>query len=93
MAKPSSEISKTEFKDNYNVVKILTDKIEIMEQLKTFNSKNQAVAFGIKKKAKVTLEDVLAEMCTGFKQINKEIQNIKSRLDKHDQMFKEHGWI
>lgn len=49
MATPWQEITKTDFKENYNVVKILTDKIEIMKQLQSFNSKNHAVAFAVRK--------------------------------------------
>ncbi|MCQ2956954.1 MAG: hypothetical protein MJ233_03845 [Mycoplasmoidaceae bacterium] len=51
MAKPYFEINKTQFKEQYNLVAILIDKIEIMKQLQTFNPKNQAVAFATKKKS------------------------------------------
>ena len=55
-----------------------------MEQLKTFNSKNQAVAFGIKKKAKVTLEDVISRLDkidTRLENVESRLDNIESRLD------------
>ncbi|MCQ2748088.1 MAG: hypothetical protein MJ223_02395 [Mycoplasmoidaceae bacterium] len=71
MALPSTSISKTEFRKNYNVVKILTDKIEIMKQLETFNPTNQAVAFAIKKQHGVTLGDVIVAL-----------ENVVKRLDK-----------
>ncbi|MBQ0045261.1 MAG: hypothetical protein KBS35_00010 [Mycoplasma sp.] len=70
------EITKTQFRDEYNVVKVLTDKTKIMKQLETFNSKNQAVAFGVRKQHKVTLEDVILEMRNGFKLINSRIDNL-----------------
>ena len=70
MAKPYKEINKTEFRDNYNIGKILIDKQDIMEQLKTFNPNSQAVAFGYRKKPRVTLEDIMIE-----------IKDIKIRLD------------
>lgn len=89
MAKPYIEITKTEFNKNYNVVKVLTDKIEIMKQLETFNSNNQAVAFGIKKKPKVTLEDVILRL----DKIENRLDTIEDKLDKHEQLFKNHGWI
>ncbi|MCQ2748282.1 MAG: hypothetical protein MJ223_03570 [Mycoplasmoidaceae bacterium] len=71
MASPSKSISKTEFRENYNVVTILTDKIEIMKQLETFNPANQAVAFAIKKQHGVTLGDVIVAL-----------ENVVNRLDK-----------
>lgn len=50
MAKPSQEISKTEFRANYNVVKILTSLTQAMEYIKTLkDNNNQAIAFGVRK--------------------------------------------
>ncbi|MCQ3914438.1 MAG: hypothetical protein MJ201_01285 [Mycoplasmoidaceae bacterium] len=77
MAKPLQEISKTEFSKNYNVVKVLTDKLEIMEQLKTFKSNNQAVAFGVKKKHSLSIDEK-------FDLIMSEIKKINNRLDRNN---------
>ncbi|XQP55206.1 MAG: hypothetical protein ACOQNV_00340 [Mycoplasmoidaceae bacterium] len=77
MAKPYTKITKTEFKDNYNVVKILTDKLEIMQQLKNFDSNKQAVAFGIKKKRSLSIDEK-------FDLIMSEIKKIKNRLDRNN---------
>lgn len=41
-----------------------------MKQLEAFNPNNQAVAFGVKKPPKVTLNDIMQE-----------IKDIKTRLD------------
>ena len=49
MAKPSQEITKTEFRTNYNIVKVCTTLTDIMQQLKSFKGNNQAVAFGVRK--------------------------------------------
>lgn len=79
MAKPYIEISKTEFNKNYNVVKVLVNKQEIMDFVKTQykESNNQAVAFGIKKKPKVTLEDVMNEI----KSVKADVKSINDRID------------
>ncbi|MBQ0045266.1 MAG: hypothetical protein KBS35_00035 [Mycoplasma sp.] len=82
-------MNKSDFNKNYNVTKILTDKIEIMKQLETFNSKNQAVAFGIRKKTRVTLEDIMRKV----DKLTIAINDIYTRLDKYDEMFRQHGWI
>lgn len=72
MAKPLQEISKTDFSKNYNVVKVLTTKTDIMNFVKTQykDSKDNAMAFAVRKTHRVTLEDIMFE-----------IKGIKTRLD------------
>lgn len=49
------EINKSDFKNLYNITKVLTNKEEIMEALKTYKSNgSQAVAFGTRKKPRDT---------------------------------------
>lgn len=82
MTKSYPEITNTTFKNEYNIVKILTSVSDIMNYIKTQykESKDSAVAFGYRKKLKITLEDVIIEMRNGFKQINTRIDNIETRL-------------
>ncbi|XQP55883.1 MAG: hypothetical protein ACOQNY_00590 [Mycoplasmoidaceae bacterium] len=96
MAMPSNEISKTDFRNDYNIVRISNDIREIMKCLETFNAKNQVVVFAKRKQHKVTLEDIMSEI----KGIKKDISDIKIRLlnveeklDRHEQLFKDHSWI
>ncbi len=93
MASPSQEITKTEFKENYNVVKILTDKIEIMKQLQSFNSRNQAVAFGVRKQHTLSIDERVSRLEEKFLKIDEKLDLIMDRLDKYDEMFKQHGWM
>ncbi len=97
MASPSQEITKTEFKENYNVVKVLTDKIEIMKQLQSFNPKKQAVAFGVRKqpgeKTPNWFKEYAKSIDEKFDLIMERLDKIENRLDKHDEMFKQHGWM
>ncbi|XQP55124.1 MAG: hypothetical protein ACOQNV_03250 [Mycoplasmoidaceae bacterium] len=85
MAKPLQEISKTDFSKNYNVVKVLTDKLKIMKQLKTFNSNNQAIAFGVKKEPKDTapiwFKQYQEKINTTLEDIKTRLTNIETRLD------------
>lgn len=85
MAKPYTKITKTEFKPNYNVVKVLTDRVKIMEQLKTFKSNNQAVAFGFKKQTKDMAPswfiDYAEKTNQSLQDLKHGIQKINDRLD------------
>ena len=78
MAQPYGEITGTNFKNEYNIVKILTRSSDIMNFVKTQykESKDSAVAFGYRKKPKVTLEDIMIEMRNGFMEINQRIDNL-----------------
>lgn len=62
MAKPLTNITKTFFINNYNIVEVLNDVPTIMQKLQTLNSNNQVVAFAVKKKHKATLEDVIERL-------------------------------
>ena len=78
MAKPYTEINKTDFRNLYNIDKILIRKDEIMEFLKTYKDDDkQAVAFATRKKHQITLEDVMLEI----REIKSELKTINDRLD------------
>ena len=76
MASPSQEVAKTEFKENYNVVKILSDKTAIMKQLQSFNSKNQVVAFGVRKQHHLTIDEKLDLIMDRLDKIETRLDNI-----------------
>ena len=77
-------MNKTEFKGNYNVVKILTDKAEIMKQLETFNKNNQAVAFGARKQHKLTIDEKFELIMVEIKEIKNRLTNVENRLDRNN---------
>lgn len=93
MATPSDKITKTAFLNNYNIDVVLTSKIDIMKCLETFNSKNQAVMIGTKKQHTLSIEDRVSRLEEGFLNIDKKLDLIIQRLDRHEQLFREHGWI
>ncbi|MCQ2956817.1 MAG: hypothetical protein MJ233_03075 [Mycoplasmoidaceae bacterium] len=80
MAKPYKEITKTDFRNLYNITKILVSKEDVMDFLRKYKDDGtQAVAIGSRKKRVLT--------------INEKLDIIIERLDRHDELFRAHGWI
>lgn len=81
MAKPLPEISKTDFRNHYNIVEVSNDIDLIMKTLQTFNPNNQAVAFGARKQHKLTIDEKLDLIMSEIKNIKVDVNAIKTRLD------------
>lgn len=63
MAKPYTQINKTDFRNLYNIDEILIRKDEIMEFLKTYKDDgSQAIAFATRKKHHQSVEDDVREL-------------------------------
>ena len=79
------EITKTNFKNLYNIDKVLITKTSIMEYLKTYNKNKQAVAFGVRKTsndvAPVWFQEFAKKQDVFNQMILQKIKAIETRLD------------
>ncbi|XQP55312.1 MAG: hypothetical protein ACOQNV_00885 [Mycoplasmoidaceae bacterium] len=80
-------MNKTEIKNNYNVVKIVSSK-ELLTLSQTYKDNLDTIIVMMKRKEKKPSKiDLLIQEFRSFK------KEVLSRLDKHDELFKQHGWI
>lgn len=89
MAKPFQQINKTELYQHYNLVKVY-DGITLMKSLTEIKPNNLYAEY-VNKKDKLTPPAWFAYWHEHeFKPI---ITRIEDKLNKHDELFKQHGWL
>ena len=84
------EINKTSFMEEYNIIEFLLEKTDVMEFLKTYKEKDHAIAFGVRKHHRDTTPSWFKEF---EKRLDARLTAIETRLDRHDQLFRQHGWM
>lgn len=88
MAKPSIKLNWTSFKNSYNNFKIATTMAEVTNLLKNFKEDGKhAVALGVLKNNTQKPPQWFLDYMEKFE------KRINDRFEKHEQLFKDHGWI
>ena len=97
-------MDKSEISKLYNVVKIISAK-ELAQLSKTYkDNKETIIVLMCKKEAKARVPKYFTEFAkrqeafnmlilTEIREIKVRLAKIENRLDKHEQLFKQHGWM
>ncbi len=90
-----TSLSTKQIKDLYNIYKQVRAK-DLPLLAKTYIDNPKIIVVLMKQKTKtprITLNDLMKEIKSVKIELKADIAKINTRLDKHEQLFKLHGWI